>query len=267
MYETLLMSINISLYYKVNQFWFKVYNLEYSNFYLRSLELSVGNSILYLHIPKTGGSNFRESLSQFNKKSNIKIITIRHFRYINLLENKKIIFTIRDPISRFVSSFNSRMNEDKPYGYTKHSIGEMIAFKWYHDVNKLCKDIYSKNIFNLIKSRLALVWIRQINLLLYIITPLSFLKKKPLFIFDSEFLQSDIHFFLKHIGVNKELKLFEKKSIKSHPTSYSKNFILTNDSKKILQRYLKEDYKIYLYCKNIRQKIIDKKKNNVKNIL
>ena len=262
MYETLLMSINISLYYKINQFWFKIFNLKYFNFYLRSLELSVGNSILYLHIPKTGGSNFRESLPQFNKKSNIKIITIRHFRYINLLENKKIIFTIRDPISRFVSSFYSRINEDKPYGYTKHSIGEMIAFKWYQDVNKLCKDIYSKNIYNLIKSRLALVWIRQINLPLYILTPLNFLKRKPLFIFDLEFLQSDIDFFFKHIGANEEtMKLFEKKSIKSHKTSFPKDLILTNDSKKILQRYLKEDYKIYLYCKNIRQKIIHKKKN------
>ena len=71
--------------------------------------------IHFLHIGKTGGSAIRSVLDNNQETSAYSITTHGHATSIkNIPDGEKIIFFLRDPISRFISGFYSRKRKGKP---------------------------------------------------------------------------------------------------------------------------------------------------------
>lgn len=106
----------------------------------------------FLHIPKTGGSGvntFGRSLQERGFKSPCvfshgwKIEEI-----LNHFPNIKISFVLRDPLSRMISGFNSRIRQGRPTYNNLWTPAEAAAFSLFPSVGKLLDAILAEDEFS-----------------------------------------------------------------------------------------------------------------------
>src|SRR6056297_3418392 len=64
----------------------------------------------FLHIRKAGGTAIKEALKDIAVKQNV-ILHPHKTRLKDIPEGEKVFFFLRNPVSRFVSGFNSRLRE------------------------------------------------------------------------------------------------------------------------------------------------------------
>lgn len=90
-----------------------------------------------LHIPKTGGTALHSALGA------IPDGTFRLHGHLIRLDDiprgEKVIFSIRDPISRFVSGFNSRLRKAQPRGYIEWTPVQQEGFRLFPTPNALAE--------------------------------------------------------------------------------------------------------------------------------
>ena len=117
-----------------------------------------------LHIGKTGGTAVKYALNHHlevlvdggnrNKKTatvslpDISSVFHLHPHDVHLRdipEGEKIVFFLRDPANRFISSFYSREREGKPRYYFPWKPEEAISFKHFPTANQLANGLGSDN--------------------------------------------------------------------------------------------------------------------------
>ena len=104
--------------------------------------------INYLHIGKTAGTSFRVSV-QSNKKLNEIIVYNSHKLRMPDVVKGKVLFAVRDPLSRFVSAFYHRQKKlrrhrEEGMDSTWYS-NEIKSLDKYPDINMLLSDLFSEN--------------------------------------------------------------------------------------------------------------------------
>lgn len=87
----------------------------------------------FLHIRKTGGTAIKAAVKGYAKRTgDIRIVT--HAHRVTMAEalasgaDAKVFFVVRDPVSRFVSGFNSRLREGRPRRNAMWNEAEAGAF-------------------------------------------------------------------------------------------------------------------------------------------
>lgn len=99
-----------------------------------------------LHIGKTGGTAVKEALRLYRDTSCYRIELHGHrFRLCDVPEGDKVVFFLRDPISRFVSAFYSRKREGRPHYYIPWTPGERRAFAIFETPNELALGLTSSD--------------------------------------------------------------------------------------------------------------------------
>lgn len=100
------------------------------------------HDICLLHIGKAGGSYLR-SILRHNKQQWTDPLHLMGPR-TNLVRtakkfgsDRKLAFVIRDPAQRFVSAFNARAAQDRPYDDKPWTPEEAIAFRWFQTAEDL----------------------------------------------------------------------------------------------------------------------------------
>jgi hypothetical protein len=95
-----------------------------------------------LHIGKTGGSALRHALEPLLEQYRLKLrshaTTLR-----DIPESDGVAFFVRDPVTRFVSAFNSRLREGRPRYHYAWKDGERIAFGKFPTANRLAEALSS----------------------------------------------------------------------------------------------------------------------------
>jgi len=100
----------------------------------------------FLHIGKTGGSAVKHVFTHHPIGRRYAIILHEHStRLPDVPRGEKVIFFLRDPISRFVSAFQSRRREDKPRYFYPWTEGERIAFEEFDTPNQLALALSSSD--------------------------------------------------------------------------------------------------------------------------
>jgi len=99
----------------------------------------LGKKIVHiLHIGKTGGSALKEALRTNLTTDNYRIELHNHrFKLKDVPKGDKVVFFLRDPISRFFSGFYSRQREGKPRCYFPWSPKEKKAFNRFKTPQQL----------------------------------------------------------------------------------------------------------------------------------
>lgn len=198
--------------------------------------------IKFLHIGRTGGTTLTQII-QNNSILKKKIEILGHFQKID--EYDKIIFAIRNPITRFISAFYHRKNKverlvnDGRSSYVP--IKERAAFKHYQNIGSLLSDLFSDNFCNVNKAKFALrnimhlgkigtyrFWFKNIK---------KPVKKNVFFIIKFENYKSDLLKLLKNLRVKiKRIPHFR-------PSKLNKDVIvLNNELEKKLILFLEDDY-------------------------
>jgi Sulfotransferase family len=92
----------------------------------------------FLHIGKTGGTAAKSALRGHEKSGSYEIILHEHeFQLKDVPLGEKVVFFVRDPISRFVSGFYGRQRQDLPRHDAPWTLGEEIAFRRFKTPNEL----------------------------------------------------------------------------------------------------------------------------------
>ncbi len=103
--------------------------------------------ICLLHIGKTGGTFLRSVL----KAADYLPTNLQVLKHSDTLEStrrrygndRRLAFVIRDPRTRFVSAFESRMRQGRPTYNSQWSSAEATAFMWFPDANALAEALGS----------------------------------------------------------------------------------------------------------------------------
>jgi len=104
-------------------------------------------SIHFLHIGKTGGTAVKYALKDSLITKDYVIHRHKHkIQFMDIPKGEKIIFFLRDPITRFVSGFYSRKREGKPKYFYPWSREEKVAFEYFYTPNELALSLSEKNL-------------------------------------------------------------------------------------------------------------------------
>lgn len=84
--------------------------------------------IHFLHIGKTGGTAIREALGGLNTEY---VFHPHSVRLIDIPVGEKVVFHLREPLSRFRSGFYSRLRKGQPRYFFDWSKSEELAFSQF----------------------------------------------------------------------------------------------------------------------------------------
>jgi hypothetical protein len=271
---------------KVKTWYFQANESLYVN-HLRLKSVISGKKIVhFLHIGKTGGTAFIESLKEMGALRNAptflesikEIITLKKApqkriyaetsSYIICLHNhsvtlkdipigEKVFFFVRDPVQRFISGFYGRKREDKPRYYIPWSSWEKEAFNKFNTANDLALSLDCTNEETRKSALTAMRTIQHVaTFLAGWITSIDYLKSREddiLFIGFQENLNSDVIKLGKLLNFPKEIDL-PRDNIKMHKTPNSYKRELTDKAIKNLEEWYSRDYKIFAVCQDIASK-------------
>jgi hypothetical protein len=193
---------------------------------LEFLKLFGYRVVHFIHIGKTAGTAIKEGIKQ-NKFiwSNISIIGKYIFQMENhvftmrhLKEDEYVFFIIRDPISRFVSGFYSRLRMGQPKLYNPWSEGEKIAFSKFATPNDLGESLSAEDPILKEEAERAMKSIGHVNSSYWhwFIDEDYILKRRKslLFYVRQEKLDSDLNDIGKRLGFS--FPALPKDEVKSH---------------------------------------------------
>ena len=99
-----------------------------------------------LHIGKTGGSAVKLALEDHLTSGRYSIIFHRHnITFMDIPVRERTIFFLRDPLSRFVSSFYSRQREGRPRYFSPWTEDEKTAFEYFKTPDQLARALSSND--------------------------------------------------------------------------------------------------------------------------
>ena len=97
-----------------------------------------GKKIHFLHIGKTGGSAVKSVLENYTSGAGYQLIIHNHRPAIDKIPpGEKIIFFLREPISRFISGFYSRQRKGRPRYNVEWTEVERKVFGVFSTPNEL----------------------------------------------------------------------------------------------------------------------------------
>lgn len=223
------------------------------------------NVIHYLHIGKTGGRSIkhaiRSSLIDFQSPGqNIEpndLLLRDHAHSIKLIHfsnNSKYIFSIRDPIDKFYSSFYSRKRMSRPRILnTPYPPGERIAFKAFEHATYLAEALSSEDIKIRKAAIFAMLNIRHINShLLFWFTREQLDSHPPVFLFEQKTLDKDFEDFKIKVGVDDIF--LPKEDFYKQKGNYTRPPPLSELAIKNLKEWYSTDILIYEYLLSNKEK-------------
>lgn len=120
-------------------------------------------NVHYLHIRKTGGTAIKSALSTHIYTPNAVLHLHPHrIRLSDIPRGDKLFFAVRDPVSRYVSGFMSRLNQSRPATFVPWSEKETEAFETFSDPESLALALDPSHPLHQ-QARCAMVSISHLN--------------------------------------------------------------------------------------------------------
>jgi len=213
----------------------------------------------FLHIRKTGGTALKEALKTCRETANYHLKLHEHgFTLRDVPAGEKMIFTLRDPATRFVSGFYSRLREGRPrydFPWNQH---EKIAFSIFQTPNDLATALSSFDTKHREAAIRAMHGIRHINSSYWnwlgSYKCLMSRYQDILFIGFQENLDDDFNCLKVILSLDPAIRLPED-DIMAHRTPPGLATHLNNEARKNLSNWYKLDYQCYQCCRTMAERI------------
>ena len=110
----------------------------------------VHSAICFLHPGKTGGTYLKSVIRHNESNWTQPIMLMSHRASLKSTRNefgpdRKLAFTYRDPVDRFVSAFQSRRRQGRPTYNRNWSPGEAISFMYFETASSLAEALDSSD--------------------------------------------------------------------------------------------------------------------------
>jgi Sulfotransferase family len=211
----------------------------------------------FLHIGKTAGTAVKESVGANSLTKKYKIYVHGHrFKLKDVPKGDKVVFFLRDPISRCVSGFYGRKRQDRPKYNSPWRPNEEISFNRFSTAEDLALALSSedqelreaasyamKNIGHVKSSYWD--WFDNEE---YFLSRLS----DVLFIGFQETLEHDFA-TLRNILYLPETVQLPKDDVKAHRSPEGVKPQLSEVARQNLREWYAEDYKFFELCKSLYQ--------------
>ncbi len=120
--------------------------------------------VQFIHVGKTGGSAIKSALRPHRKHGSYVIILNRHpVRLQDIPAGDRVVFFLRDPLSRFVSGFYSRQRKGMPRHFSPWSPEEELAFGRFTSPNALAVALSSDDTTERLNARKAMKSIEHVR--------------------------------------------------------------------------------------------------------
>jgi hypothetical protein len=224
--------------------------------------------ITFLHIGKTGGTAIRTTLREFAKSSRKAKIKLPAHEFglqsaVDASPDLKVVFFIREPVSRFVSGFNSRLRKGQPRHFYEWSKKEEALFKQFKTPNQLAEALGSWNPFRRRAALEAMSAMRHTRwgyeYYLGSIELLEREKHRILFIGAQEELDADFEVLKRILDMPAEY-ILPRDDVAAHRAPDGLEKHISDRGRKNLEKHYRRDYVIYEWCKKHRQLLLDQYK-------
>ena len=219
---------------------------------------SLPSEIVFVHISKTGGSTIQKFLS--NNNIRYHLVHCRPLPKNIIRGGRKIIVSVREPLSRVISAFNWR----SPYGGGIHKFGknntaqEMMFHSCFHNVSIFvksfsahksnCRDIAHNSLKN--REHIGMGYV------FYLKQAMSKIRDAHIYVIRQEHLQADllglqdwIKYPIKNYDVSHARASYDLHSniTTGNISDYHMSLLplVTNDEIVAFKRLLHQEYKIY----------------------
>lgn len=209
----------------------------------------------FLHIGKTGGSAVKYALKEHTETGSY-IIRL-HTHEVTLKDvpaGDGVIFFLRDPISRFVSGFNSRQRQGRPRIVSRWSSQETTAFEHFHTPNQLAVALSSANPENLDRASKAMKGIQHVrNSYWDWFDTEDYLKSRLpdiSFIGFQERLSQDFEQLRQKLGLPDDARL-PGDDVQAHRNPANLERALDSEAVENLESWYRDDFRFLALCKKL----------------
>lgn len=120
--------------------------------------------IHFLHIGKTGGSAVKYGLTHYPPARHYAVcLHDHHVKLSDISTGDGVIFTVRDPLTRFVSGFYSRQRQGQPRYFIPWTADERRAFEYFPTADRLATAISSSAAEDRARAHSAMASIRHVK--------------------------------------------------------------------------------------------------------
>lgn len=215
-------------------------------------------AIHFLHVRKTGGTAAKTALRPILDRCGL-LLHSHSVLLPHIMPGEKVIFAVREPLSRFVSGFNSRLRKGRPRNNIEWSAGEAIAFEQFPDPNSLAEALSSRDRKVVDAAHTAMGSINHVrhHLVDWLVSA-DYLQTRLndilLIILQPE-LDADFELLKKILKLPAEI-ILPKSLMSSHRTPPGFQTGLSDISVKNLTNWYRKDIDIFQECLQLRKAII-----------
>lgn len=218
----------------------------------------VGASIFFIHVRKTGGGSIKIALRPFLESHRIALWP--HSKSLRQVpEGGKAILGIREPVSRFVSGFNSRLRKGLPKNHNPWSDDERAAFERFQTPNDLAEGLASKDRDTVAEAQRSMKSIAHVRHR-YVATfgsseYLSGRAKDVLMVIHQPEMAHDFEVLKRLIGLPASAHLTDD-PVQAHRTPAGFSSDLSEQGRRAIEQWYAEDIGIYATAMALRQNIM-----------
>ena len=205
----------------------------------------------FLHIGKTGGTVVKQALrrARVTESRYGTIYTHKHkYRMRDVPKGDAVFFCLRDPVKRFISSFDSRYRKGQPRYFYEWTDAERKTFERFGSPNQLGHAIAQGDP----SAARALRTIRHVRAPLrhWLGSPAMLKKQNIVYIMRQESLDVEWPHVCRAIGIPEDLEL-PRDPVRSHRGSYDPDQ-LDEVATAALRGLFADDYLIIDFCERLR---------------
>lgn len=209
----------------------------------------------FLHIGKTGGTAVKQCLQDYAGATDYELLLHGHDATLrDVPRGEKILFVIRDPLTRFVSGFNGRLREDLPRYHYPWKDAERIAFERFTTPDDLARALSSDDREERLAAEHAMRNIGHVN------TPYSYWfgderavrKRLPdiFFIGFQDRLDDDFELLKRKLDLPLDARL-PSEEIAAHRTPLGFSQYLSNKARTNLEGWYEADLDFVALCREL----------------
>jgi Sulfotransferase family len=211
----------------------------------------------FLHVGKTGGTAIKRALRKAGLADTpygpIEL-HVHAFRMCDLPPDDHVFFCVRDPLTRFVSGFNSRQRKGQPRRYNEWTPGERRAFEVFPTPQQLAIALASADEQERKLAEGAMRHIRHLRLMRRQLGPPAQLhahRHQIVYIGRQETLEQDWRQLKRLLGVRPNARLPRSRKY-AHRGDPSVDTTLDAAAERALRAWYASDFLIVRYCDRVR---------------
>ena len=209
----------------------------------------------FLHIGKTGGTSIKYALLPHCEKLPVRVRTHQHetpLRHVPAGEG--FFFFLRNPVTRFISGFNSRLRMGRPRLNVPWTPEEEIAFKRFTTADQLAQALLSPDTAERAAAERAMRGIGHVNMCYrrwyesedYFLSRLT----DVILIGFQETLNQDFEILKTRLRLPAEVQL-PSDNVSTHRTPAGMNQTLQPGSITAIEKWYADDFKFYALCQEL----------------